>query len=391
MKKTLFSLLMLAIATSMSAKTFYSNSDINKQWRTKTISVKNGGQTPDVVTLLKAFHQAFPAWVVNEVLEQADHPAKGTRQSGTASIFDAEDDYRILIDRRNGYVDLSSQTDISQMEACVWRKENGHRIFAVTIYEQHDSVQHQLCWYDYDPATQTMKPEKSPLDDFKPAVPQAFMGWSLPMKGTDFTITEYYPGLPSITHVYHWDKKQFLEGETQMPNFEYMPSVGSTHAEAAGHCNHVWSHYALADLTGEGWPVLLLEEREGGEMTERIMLASYKGNLCVVATQSSLGEKMSVYQLPQRKNNKRVAVQHRDMAGGYWYSILTGNNVMFTVSDLPNFSKASDEDTRVVSIEEGFGGDDETTEIINQIGDWIDLPSMLTWHELTITDEEEGI
>ena len=119
MKKTLFSLLMLAIATSMSAKTFYSNSDINKQWRTKTISVKNGGQTPDVVTLLKAFHQAFPAWVVNEVLEQADHPAKGTRQSGTASIFDAEDDYRILIDRRNGYVDLSSQTDISQMEACV--------------------------------------------------------------------------------------------------------------------------------------------------------------------------------------------------------------------------------------------------------------------------------
>ena len=79
------------------------------------------------------------------------------------------------------------------------------------------------------------------------------------------------------------------------------------------------------------------------------------------------------------------------MAGGYWYSILTGNNVMFTVSDLPNFSKASDEDTRVISIEEGFGGDDETTEIINQIGDWIDLPSMLTWRELTITDEEEGI
>ena len=114
MKKTLFPLLMLAIAMSMSANSFYSNSDINKQWRTKAISVKNGGQTPDVVTLLKAFHQSFPAWVVGEVLNQADHPAKNTRQSGSASIFDSEDDYRILIDRRNGYVDLSSETDISQ-------------------------------------------------------------------------------------------------------------------------------------------------------------------------------------------------------------------------------------------------------------------------------------
>jgi hypothetical protein len=79
------------------------------------------------------------------------------------------------------------------------------------------------------------------------------------------------------------------------------------------------------------------------------------------------------------------------MAGGYFYTILTGNNVMFVVSDLPNFSKASDEDTRVVSLEEGFGSEDETTEIINQLGDWIDLPSKLVWHKLTITDEEDGI
>jgi hypothetical protein len=176
-----------------------------------------------------------------------------------------------------------------------------------------------------------------------------------------------------------------------MPNFEYMPSVGSTHAEVAGHCYYVWSHYALADLTGEGWPVLLLEERKDGEMKNRIMLADYKGNLCVIATQTPDGEKMNVYQLPQRKNNKRVAVQYRDMAGGYYYTILTGNNVMFTVSDLPNFSKASDEDTRVVSVEEGFGGDDETPEILDQLGDWINLPSMLTWRRVTITDEEDGI
>lgn len=393
MRKTIISLIMLTIAANMAAQDFLNNSEINRQWRQKTISVKNGGQTPDVVTLLRAFHQTLPAWVVGEVLKQADHPAKGTRQSGTASIWDGEedDDYRILIDKKNGYVDLESETDINQMMACVWRKANGHRIFAVSLYEQHEMPQNLLCWYDYDPATQMMKPERSPLDDFKPVSPGATVTWDLPMKGTDFLIREYYPGLPSITHVYHWDRKQFHKGETQMPNFEYMPSVGSTHAESARHCNHVWSHYALADLTGEGWPVLLLEEREGGEMTERVMLADFKGRLNIIATQSALGEKMNVYQLPPRKDNKRVAVQYRDMAGGYFYTILTGNNVMFVVSDLPNFSKASDEDTRVVSVEAGFGSEDETTEIIDQLGDWIDLPSKLVWHKLTITDEEDGI
>lgn len=391
MKKTILSILMLAIASGIAAQNYLSNSEVNSQWREKSIVVKNGGQAPHIVALLRAFHQALPTWVVDEVLKQADHPAQGTRIDGTASIYEDEDDYRILIDRKNGYVDLISQTDISQMEAGVWRKDNGHRIFAVSLYEQHDPVQNLLCWYDYDPATQTMKPERSPLDDFKPALLTAEVGWSLPMKGTDFTIREYYPGLPTITHVYKWDRKQFHKEQTQMPNFEYMPSVGSTHAEAAGHCNHVWSHYALADLTGEGWPVLLLEEREGGEMAERIMLASFKVNLCIIATQTPDGEKMNVYQLPQRKDNKRVAVQYRDMAGGLWYSILTGNNVMFTISDLPNFSKASDEIERIVTLEEGFGGPDETTEILDQLGDWIDLPSRIVWHELTITEEEEGI
>ena len=113
---------MLVCAISVAAQNFLDNSEVNNQWFKTTIPVKNGGQAPDVVKLLRAFNEAMPTWVVGEVLEQADHPAKGTRQSGTASIWDGEeeDDYRILIDRRNGYVDLESQTDVNQMSACVW-------------------------------------------------------------------------------------------------------------------------------------------------------------------------------------------------------------------------------------------------------------------------------
>ena len=207
MRTTILSLILLTVAACMRAEVQLQNSEVNSQWRTKTISVKNGGQSPDVIKLLRAFNEALPTWVVGEVLKQADHPAKGTRQSGTASIYEDEYDFRILIDRKNGYADLASETDINQMSACIWRKDNGHRIFAVSLYEQHDMPQNLLCWYDYDPQTQTMKPEKSPLDDFQPDVKGTPISWDLPMKGTDFTITEYFIGITNITHVYKWDKK----------------------------------------------------------------------------------------------------------------------------------------------------------------------------------------
>ena len=103
MRKVILSILMLVIAGSMAAQNHLSNSEVSSQWREKSIVVKNGGQAPHVVALLHAFHQALPTWVVSQVLKQADHPAQGTRVDGTASIFDAEDDYRILIDRKNGY------------------------------------------------------------------------------------------------------------------------------------------------------------------------------------------------------------------------------------------------------------------------------------------------
>ena len=86
MRTTILSLILLTVAACMRAEVQLQNSEVNSQWRTKTISVKNGGQSPDVIKLLRAFNEALPTWVVGEVLKQADHPAKGTRQSGTASM-----------------------------------------------------------------------------------------------------------------------------------------------------------------------------------------------------------------------------------------------------------------------------------------------------------------
>ena len=385
MKKSILSLILLTISVSIYAQSTQMNSDVHRQWRTKTIRVVNGGKTPDIVTLLRAFHQEHPTWVVGEVLDQADHPAKGTRQSGTASILEAEDDYRILIDRRNGYADLQSETDIDQMTACLWRKDNGHRIFAVTLFQQHDQPQSLLCRYDYDPATQTMKPEKSPIDDFQPSVKGSFVGWGLPMTGTDLDIYEYYAGMPTITHVYKWNRKEFTYEGVKIPDFEYKLAPDSKATQHISEGN-AWSHYCMIDLTGAGNPVMAFCNFSEGEIGDMMLVGEYKGDHVALGTSSQDGEKLNVFQLPDNRNgDKRVAVVYRDMAGGKWYNILLGNLVQFQVCDIPDFANGGD---NVVKITTGFGSPDETTDIINDLGDWIDISKLFRWSPVTFEGEE---
>ena len=383
-------IVLIAFIGSNSAQNTLDNSEVNSQWRTKRISVKDGGQTPDVVTLLRAFHQALPTWAVSQVLKQADHPAKGTRQSGTAAIWDGEeeDDYRILIDRRNGYADLASQTDIDQTAASVWRKDNGHRIFALSLFQQHGNPQNVLCWYDYDPQTQTMTPEKSPLDDFKPSAKGAFVAYELPMTGTDFNIIEYYPGLPNITHVYKWNRKQFLYNGVQMPDFEYKLAPDSKSTTRISESGYAFSHYCLIDPTDSGSPMMAFCNFVEGEIGDLMLIGEFKGSHVALGQKTRDGEKLNLFYAPEAQNgNQQVAVVHRDMAGGLWYIILLGNLVQYVVCDLPNF--ANPDEGRTVKITAGFGSDDETTEIINLLGDWIDLSKLCRWSTVDIQEGEE--
>ena len=383
-------IVLVAFIGSNSAQNTLDNSEVNSLWRTKKLSVKNGGQTPDVVTLLRAFHQVLPTWAVSQVLKQADHPAKGTRQSGTAAIWDGEeeDDYRILIDRRNGYADLASQTDIDQTAASVWRKDNGHRIFALSLFQQHGNPQNVLCWYDYDPQTQTMTPEKSPLDDFKPSAKGAFVAYELPMTGTDFNIIEYYPSLPAITHVYKWNRKQFLYNGVQMPDFEYRLAPDSKSTTRISESGYAFSHYCLIDPTDSGSPMMAFCNFVEGEIGDLMLIGEFKGNHVALGQKTRDGEKVNLFYAPEAQNgNQQVAVVHRDMAGGLWYNILLGNLVQYVVCDLPNF--ANPDEGRTVKITAGFGSDDETTEIINLLGDWIDLSKLCRWSTVDIQEGEE--
>ena len=175
-----------------------------KGWAARPIKVKGGGKTPDIVTLTKAFNQVWNVGVVSGVLKQAADP-KFTHAS------DPEYDSETIVDRKNGYLcEDSGGTDSDYMEACVWRRDNGHRLFAICMGGPTDPEIEVVCFYDYDPATETMTPEASPADTFKPT--EEYYNYNLPHKGKDFIISEYLLNEDGITleHVYTWDGQKLV-------------------------------------------------------------------------------------------------------------------------------------------------------------------------------------
>ena len=178
----------------------YNNDDmvkVGKGWAKRTIKVPNGGKTPDIVTLVKAFNKAWPTYIVDELLNLAKDP-KFTHE------VDEEYDTEIIVDRPNGYVCWDSGgTDGSSMEACVWRRDNGHRLFAIQVSSPVDPVISVICFYDYDPKTATLKPEASPVDNFK-GTGAEYVDYILPRKGKDFIISEYTFDA-YIKYIYTWN------------------------------------------------------------------------------------------------------------------------------------------------------------------------------------------
>ena len=172
---------------------------VGKKWAQQSIKVRGGGQKPDIVTLTKAFNSVWKVDVVSEVLQLAKNPAF-TRKT------DAEYDLEIIVDRPNGYICVDNGgTDGEYMESCVWRRTNGHRLFAIVLGDPTDPEIELVCFYDYNPATETLTPEQSPADTFQPK--SEFYSYALPRIGKDFAIVEYMLSDDDfdIKHVYSFD------------------------------------------------------------------------------------------------------------------------------------------------------------------------------------------
>ena len=391
-RRLLFSVVCLSAVLTAGAVETLVNSEVDARWRKTTIKVRNGGQSPNVVTLLKAFHEALPTWVVGEVLKQNDHPAKGTRRDGSAVILDDhdDDDFRILIDIRNGYADYASMTDVDQMSCCVWRRTDGHRIFAVSLYEQHDPVQHLLCWYDYDPATQTMKAEKSPIDKYKKPFERTEFSWSLPMQGTDFIIHEYHH-FPSttVTQVYGWDGMEHRHTKTQISDFRYQCFGEDDWLQAS---EQGFTEYALVDLDGSGSPSLCLRKPKADPQhsDNYVVLNDFRGEMQTVTVNDEMHQTEGFFHVKPEADApwtaKDLVAFTSDFMHTHYYAILQDGSIGYFVTDEPE----TDDDGNTIGYtpkKNGYGAKDESIHIIHaSVADKVSLNP--DWKPFEFVEEE---
>ena len=363
--RTILTLVCALAMTAASAAEPLSNSEVDARWRKTAIKVAGGGASPNVVTLLKAFHQALPTWVVGEVLDQNDHPAKGTKRNGSTLILasDEEDEMTIIIDPGNGYAEYSALTDVDQMSCCVWRRTNGHRIFAVSLYEQHDPVQHLLCWYDYDPQTQTMKAEQSPIDKYKKPFKDLEIGWSLPRKGTDFVIHEYYlfPDEANVDRVYSWDGMEHHFEKMTIGDFEFQYFGEDEWLKAS---EQGFTEMDIVDFDNSGHPVLCMKKEDDNWLA----FGEFKGKMQTLAVNDEMNLLQGIFHVTPEQDapwtEKDVVAVTRDFMHNTYYAVFQNGGIGYFVTDTPE----EDDEGNVIGYTpkiKGYGAKDESIHIIH--------------------------
>ena len=181
---------------------------VGKGWAARPIKVKGGGKAPGVVTLTKAFNDVWKVYVVSGILKKAQDP-KFTYKSYPE--YDSED----IVDRKSGYMCVNSGgTDSDYMESCVWRCDNGHRLFAIYFGNPVEPSIHFVCFYDYDPQKRTLTPEPQIIDGYRTTEDTKFF-YDLPQEGKDLIISEFGPK-GYLRHTFKWDGMKPVYSKTEV-------------------------------------------------------------------------------------------------------------------------------------------------------------------------------
>lgn len=285
MKKSL--LLLLAVTTSLYALAteYHSLEEIRDQWTSLNIKVPQEGNNPGIVQLLKAFQDTWHAYTISPVLEKAKNPS---------FTFEADEECGggITVDRKNGFVSLDSGgSDSGYMEACVWRRDNGHRLFAIVLGQPVDPEIEFVCFYDYDPKTFTLYPEAWLEQEFHPLNEDNHVSYNLPKKGKDFIISEYDINLQSnINHVFSWDGNKHHFTHVSIDDLEY--GYRWFNAKETDYLVEM-TKIAFVTLPGqEDYFYLLSDEEEEGMLA----IAPYKGDIELIGINNPISyHKLSFY------------------------------------------------------------------------------------------------
>ena len=208
----------------------YSPDQIASAWAAQPIEVAGGGEQPDIVTLLRAFDKAWPTETVGALLGIAVDRVDPYDHVDKVLHVNRDTGGGMEINYRNGYASVQpGDTDDDRLFATVWKRKNGHRLLGIWLYTPSDDNRskpdHQaLCFYDYDPKTQMMTPEKeNALSHFQPSKDN-YLEVHLPARDRDVILGETNSKYESTWHVFAFDGMNFKE-ETAYTDVRMLQTV----------------------------------------------------------------------------------------------------------------------------------------------------------------------
>ena len=274
MKKLLILLTLCGSLSVAFAQKNYDIDEIRAGWAKKTITgVKSG----NILPLLTAFNNVWRTAPGTAIIKDGTNP-------------NAQDnEYHFVVDTPNGFVSAGELGDDGEdIEACVWKRSNGHKLFAVVYTRYHGLTPHPIAlFYDYDATKGTLTPEFDvPLVQFMPSYSDPAVDMvhiHLPQKGKDVVVNEYImPWGFSITQTYKWNGMEPEWSNTTIENYDKMCKLYDDDKMLAEKVNFTW--FAIHDFDDDDNPELWLvsenEENQAifaikGENDIRMLTSTY--------------------------------------------------------------------------------------------------------------------
>ena len=181
--------------------------EIEEGWKTKTITnVINGS----LGIMLERFDQTWPTWMGKAI--------RDTMEKGLSKqVLDEETSLVVIVDAKNGYAEVNDGgTDGAYMSLCYWKRNNGHRLFAVRIGKPTEPFIDFVCFYDYDPAKKILTPEPEILKGYRwcdrKDYTQIFC--KLPRTGKNIVVEDWGNDGP-LLHTFTWDGMKPVLSKTE--------------------------------------------------------------------------------------------------------------------------------------------------------------------------------
>lgn len=250
----------------------YTLDEIRSGWAKKTITgVKSG----NILPLLTAFNKTWRTAPATELLA---HPVTNTGD---------EDAYSITVDTPNGYACAQEMGDDGEdIEACVWKRSNGHKLFAVVYTRYHGLAPHPIAlFYDYDATKGTLTPEFDvPLVQLLPSFSDRSVDLvhiKLPQQGKDVEVWEYLmPWGCYIKQTYKWNGMEPVYSSTTIDNYDQMCRQFDSTYQLQDKVK--FDKYALFDFDEDNNPELWLSS--DNNENQAIFTVSHDGIQMVAST-----------------------------------------------------------------------------------------------------------